>query len=116
MFYGISSASTSVPTNDATATSIVRALATASASPANGTTFTLSPVVGTTRVMFAYPASLRDVTSVIDSGTGYNIKESFTKVTYNVEGANGFTGISYKIYHFVPPAAFSAATTYSVTI
>lgn len=121
MFYGISSASTDVPTNDATATSIVRALASASASPANGTTFTLSPVVGTRRVMFAYPATLggvtlRDVTSVIDSGTGYNIKESFTKVTYNVEGANGFTGISYKIYYFVPPAAFSAATTYSVTI
>jgi hypothetical protein len=66
--------------------------------------------------MFAYPATLRDVTSVIDSGTGYNIKDSFTKLTYTVAGANGYDPISYKIYHFVPPSAFSAATTYTVTI
>jgi hypothetical protein len=116
MFYGVSSSSSDVPTNNATATSIVRALASTKSSPANGNTFTLSPVVGTRRVMFAYPSTLRDVTSVIDSGTGYNVKDSFTKTVFNVEGANGFTGIAYKIYSFVPPSPFSQATTYSVTI
>jgi len=116
LFYGVSSVSTSVPTDNATAATIVRGLAGSQASPANGTAFSLAPVSGTTRVMFAYPATLRDVTSVIDAATGYDIKGSFTKVTYTVPGAESYSPISYKIYYFVPPSPYSAGTTYSVVI
>lgn len=115
-FYGVDSATTTVPTDNTSASTIVRALSGTHANPAQGNTIVLNPAVGTTRVMFAYPDTLRDVTSVIDSGTGYDIKASFTKLEYTVAGANGYSPIGYKIYHFVPPAAFSAATTYTVTI
>ena len=117
LWYGVSSADKVIPTDNSSATSICRAL-TGANNPSNGTTFTLNPVAGTKKVIFAYPGTLRDVTSVIDSATGYNIKDSFTKRTdLKVAGANSYDVGTYKIYTYTPDSeAYTQATTYTVTI
>lgn len=84
--------------------------------PANGNTWTIQIPVGTLRVAFAYPATLRDVTTVVDAATKYDVKTAFTKSTVSVEGANSYSGINYKVYvtDFANPT--DAANTYTVTI
>lgn len=83
----------------------------------NGSTFTINIPVGATRVIFAYPATLRDVTSVLDvNGMNATITEAFTKSSVYVEGANGYESIEYKVYitDFANPV--DTANTYKVTI
>lgn len=84
---------------------------------ANGNTFGISIPVGATRVVFAYPATLRDVSSVKDSnGLNAEIKSAFTKSTVSVEGANGYTAIEYKVYMTDFANQVEKANTYNVTI
>lgn len=83
----------------------------------NGKSFTVSIPVGAVRVVFAYPATLRDVSSVKDvNGLNAEIKSAFAKSTVAVEGANGATAIDYKVYvtDFAEPVA--KANSYTVTI
>ena len=84
--------------------------------PVNGNTWTIQIPVGTLRVAFAYPATLRDVTTVVDAATKYDVKTAFTKATVSVEGANSYSGINYKVYvtDFANPT--DSANTYTVTI
>lgn len=85
--------------------------------PADGYTFDIDIADGDQMVSFAYPATLRDVDSVkFVEGMNAEIKASFTKTTVDVEGANGYTAISYKLYTYVPAAPYSQAATYRVTI
>lgn len=97
---------------------IIRALpGKSNAAWANGKSFTISVPVGTVRVIFAYPATLRDVSSVKDvNGLNAEIKSAFTKSEVNVAGANSYAGINYKVYvsNFAEPVA--AANSYTVTI
>lgn len=65
----------------------------------NGYCFTITAPVGALRVMFAYPEDLRDVTSVKDvNGMGSEIASSFVKHVVNVNGANDYKAIRYKVY------------------
>lgn len=83
----------------------------------NGSTFSISIPVGAIRVIFAYPATLHDVTSVNDvNGLGAQVKSAFTKSTVNVEGANGYTAKEYKVYVTDFAEAVKTANTYNVTI
>lgn len=85
--------------------------------PANGNTWSLSVPVGALRVMFAYPATLRDVTSVKDvNGMNAEIKSGFTMSTVNVEGLNGYSAISYKVYVMDYAEPNDTANTYTVQI
>ena len=95
----------------------VRILASKVLGPGNGTTFTINVPAGAARVVFAYPATLRDVSSVkyVELGNG-EVKDTFALTTINVEGASGFTAISYKVYSYVPAIPFGDAVTYNVTI
>lgn len=95
----------------------VRFLTTKVLNPANGSAFTLNIPAGTARVVFAYPATLRDVTSVkyVELGNG-EVKDTFTLTTFNVEGAAAFTAIGYKIYSYVPAMPYGDAVTYQVVI
>lgn len=83
----------------------------------NGSSFTVTIPVGAVRVIFAYPATLQDVSSVKD-GNGMNaeIKSAFTKTTLTVAGAGVDAGIAYKVYvtDFAEPVA--KANSYTVTI
>lgn len=84
---------------------------------ANGSTFTISIPVGALRVVFAYPATLRDVTSVKDvNGLNAEIASSFTKSEVQVSGANEYSPIAYKVYTLDFANANDTANTFSVEI
>ena len=83
----------------------------------NGRTFTISIPVGAKAVIFAYPATLRDVTSVKDvNGLSAEVKSAFVKSTLSVEGANAYAGADYKVYVSEFAEAVQKANTYNVTI
>ena len=44
------------------------------------------------------------------------IKGIFTQTLVNVEGANGYLPVSYKVYTYIPASAFTQTATYKVTI
>lgn len=83
----------------------------------NGKSFTINIPVGAVRVIFAYPATLQDVSSVKDvNGLNAEIKSSFTKSAVTVAGAGADAGIEYKVYvaDFAEPVA--NANSYTVKI
>lgn len=83
----------------------------------NGSTFKVSVPVGALRVLIAYPATLRDVTSIKDDNAmSAEIKTGFTKSTVSVEGANDYNAISYKVYTMDFANANDTANSYTVTI
>lgn len=84
---------------------------------ANGKSFTVNIPVGAVRVIFAYPATLQDVSSVKDvNGLNAEIKSAFTKSSVTVAGAGADAGIAYKVYvtDFAEPIA--KANSYTVKI
>lgn len=84
---------------------------------ANGNSFTINIPVGAVRVIFAYPATLQDVSSVKDvNGLNAEIKSAFNKSTVTVAGAGSDAGIAYKVYvtDFADPVA--KANSYTVKI
>ena len=86
-------------------------------SPSAGNVWNLAIPVGVRRIAFAYPATIRDVSSVQDvNGMNAEIKTAFTKSTVSVEGANGYTAIDYKVYVMDLAAANATANTYKVTL
>lgn len=105
-------------TKDALDSAAIRSLSNKSNTAwANGKSFTVQIPVGAVRVVFAYPATLRDVNSIKDvNGLNAEIKSAFAKSTIAVEGANGATAIDYKVYttDFAEPVA--KANSYTITI
>lgn len=96
---------------------IIRSLGKSNKALTNGNTFDITIPVGAMRVVFAYPATLRDVSSVKDvNGLNAEISGAFTKSTLSVEGLNNFQGINYKVYVTDFAEAVATANTYKVTI
>lgn len=97
---------------------IIRGLAGKSeAALLNGSSFDVPVPVGALRVVIAYPATLRDISSIKDvNGMNAEISSSFTPQTVQVEGANGFTAIDYKVYILDFANANDTANTFTVTI
>lgn len=112
-FYGTTTDKGVVTTSD-----VIRALSGKSSSALNnGSTFTVSIPVDAQRVIIAYPATLRDVTSIKDvNGMNAEIKTGFTQSTVEVEGANGYSAIQYKVYTMDYASPNDTANTYTVTI
>lgn len=78
---------------------IIRGLTKSNKALANGSSFTVNIPVGAVRVIFAYPATLQDVSSVKDvNGLNAEIKSAFTKSAVTVAGAGADAGIEYKVY------------------
>lgn len=111
-FYGMDT----LTANPATSAHI-RALTGKRMNPGNGTAITLNVPSGTKRIIFAYPDTLRDVSSVkyVELGNA-EVADTFTKLAINVEGANGFSAIGYKVYVYTPAVAFNASATYNIVI
>ena len=87
------------------------------AAPAQNNVWNISIPVGATRIVFAYPAFLRDVSSVQDSnGMNAEVKTAFTKYDVTVEGADSYTGIAYKVYVCDMADPNDTTNTYKVTI
>lgn len=97
---------------------LVRSLPTkTNAAPTQGTTWNLSIPVGTLRVVFAYPATIRDVNSVSDvNGMGAEVKTAFTKYEVQVEGNNSYTATAYKVYVMDLASPNDTANTYKITL
>lgn len=112
-FYG-----TTTDKASATTSAIIRGLGGKSnAALGNGSTFKVSIPVGALRVLIAYPATLRDVTSIKDDNAmSAEIKTGFTQSILAVEGANGYTATNYKVYTMDFANANDTANTYTVTI
>lgn len=72
---------------------------------------------GGRRAVFAYPDTVRDVSSVkyVELGNG-EVKDTFQKFTVQVEGANGYSPINYKVYVYVSAVPAAGQMTYEVTI
>ena len=87
------------------------------AAPKAGDVWNLSIPVGAMRIIFAYPSTVRDVSSVLDvGGMNAEIKTAFTQYTVDVEGANGASAVSYKVYVLVRADATTATNTYKITL
>ena len=96
---------------------VVRALNKTNRALANGNTLDISVPVGALRVVFAYPDTLREVTSVKDvNGLNAEIKSSFKSTVVAVNGANGYTAKSYRVYYLDYANPNDKANTYKVTI
>lgn len=111
-FYGTTS-NENVITSD-----LIRSLASSSSSAlSNGAAFDISLPVGAKRVIIAYPATLRDITSIKDdNGLNAEIVSAFTATTLDVEGANGYDSITYDVYTTVFAEPLEKANVYHVTI
>ena len=83
----------------------------------NGSTFSVTIPVGAIRVIIAYPAVLRDLTSIKDvNGMNTDITSAFVKSTIDVEGASSYLAIPYKVYTQDFAAPNDVKDTYTVTI
>lgn len=83
---------------------------------ANVTDKVINIPVGALRVMFAVPSD-KQITSITDTnGLGAQILSSFTQTTVQVEGANAYTAIEYKVYYMDYASANNTANTYKVTV
>ena len=88
-----------------------------SSAPSQGTVWNMTIPVGALRVVFAYPATIRDVSSVLDiNGMSAEIKTAFTMYTVDVEGANGYIAASYKVYVMDLATANDTSNTYKITL
>lgn len=105
-------------TTPAVSSANIRALSNSSEGSAGpGTTFTLSVTKGQTRATFAYPANVREVSSVkyVEMGNDES-NMLFTQTVVPVEGANSFTAIDYRVYTLIPAQPFPSDMTFKVTI
>lgn len=102
--------------NSDNAATTIRDLTKSGKALANGSSFTINIPNGVKSCVFAYPASLRAVSSVIyKEGMNSDVKGTFTPFEITVPGANGYTGIKYRVYVFNAAGGMDART-YTVTI
>ena len=114
LFYG-----TGVGTVPEVNSAMVRGLVNKKLAPAQGTAFNINVAVGQQYIVFAYPASLRDVNNVTyveanDSGMASNFEKLVIDVADARGGANGI--MSYKVYTYEMAVPAAAAMTFKVTI
>ena len=103
---------------EAITSAVIRALKNKTDSaPTAGTYLELNVPVGCKQVIFAYPASVQDVTDVLDKNGAYaQIKSAFTMIQVNVEGANNYDAIPYKVYYQNLANANDTDNTYCITL
>lgn len=111
-FYG----SINSKTGDITST-IIRALGGKSGKTlAAGNTFKAAEAVGAMRVIIAVPAP-RTCTSIKDeNGLNAEAISAFTKISVDVEGANGYAAEAYNVYYKDNAAACDKANNWVVTV
>lgn len=111
-FYGTLTTKDSLP--DST---VIRGLSRSNRQLNNGSKFSINIPVGAIRVVIAYPATLRNLTSVTDvNGMGAEISSSFVLNTIKVAGENNYNPVDYKVYILDYANANDTVNTYNVTI
>lgn len=82
-----------------------------------GTSFNIEIPVGTKKITIAYPATIRDISTIkYIEASNMEVSDTFDLSLINVEGADGFTSISYKVWTYIPAVPFSTNVNYNVTI
>ena len=94
----------------------IRSLQSSFLHPQNNTTMVVDVPEGSHFVCFAYPANLRPITSIIQAGLNMDVKDGFTETVIEVDGANGFDAIDYRVYYTITEFPFGALTRYTATI
>ena len=116
LFYG----SDNSPTVPTATSNFIRLLSGKINSPSAGmAAFNISIPVGATSVWIAYPSTIRAISNssiVYIEGLGSSVGSNFVETSLTVQGAGSDTGISYRIYKYVPDAPFSQTATYRVSI
>ena len=84
--------------------------------PKNGSTFQITIPEGATNVVFAYPAYLNDCNVRFVNAFNFEISDVFEKTEVQVNGANGYDSITYKVFKYTPPEAFTSKSIYKVNI
>lgn len=110
-FYG------TLPEKEELTSDIIRGLSKTNQAVTTGTAITISIPVGAKRIVLAYPSSVADLTSVKDvNGINAEIVSSFECITLEVEGANDYDAIEYKVYILDYANGADEANIYKVTI
>jgi len=97
----------------------VRKLSGTKLNPTQGHNWTINVAVGQQYIIFAYPATLRDVNTVeYVEANDKGMASSFTKSTIDVADARGGENglMSYKVYSYRMAVPAAAAMTFKVTI
>ena len=113
-FYGTGVGAVPTITSD-----VVRNLANSKMAPANGTTFDIVVDAGQQFIMFAYPATLRDVNNVTYvNANDPDMAANFTKKEIEVADARGGNNgaMGYKVYTYEMAVPATASMTFKVTI
>lgn len=80
-------------------------------------TFTLNVAAGSQRVVIACIATAVGVTQVInETALNADVTSTFTKSTVAVEGAEGYTAVSYNVWTFEPATPYENAAVLRVTL
>ena len=110
-FYGALAAKSTL-TSD-----IIRGLTPSGFAVSNGSAIDIDVPVGALRVVFAYPATLQDLTQILDKNdSNSNIISGFTKTEIDVEGANDYDAIAYKVYYIDFANPYDTTNVFKVTI
>jgi hypothetical protein len=96
----------------------IRSLNSSTSALKNGSSFTINLKADTKRVVIAYPASLQNLSSVLDyNDSNANIVEGFGEPEIvAVEGANGYDAIDYKVYVLPFAEPYGTSNKFTVTI
>jgi hypothetical protein len=126
-FYGTSASINTAPTTS----SDIRNNYTGSvawSNATNGSSQAVSIPSGTKIVVFAYPATLQNLTSVTDpTGVAINsdafgqysspgVQSSTSPYAFGVNGASNYVSVDYKVYVYIPAGPIVNASTYTFTI
>ena len=96
---------------------VIRGLNASNSSLSDGSVKKVNIPLKALRVVFAYPDTLRDLSSVTDTnGLMAEILSSFTKITVNVEGNNHYQAIPYNVYYLDYANPNDKANSYTFTI
>lgn len=114
LFYGTGVGSLPELTSDS-----IRSLTNKKLNPIQGYSFSIPVSVGQQYILFAYPATLRDVNTIkYEEANDSSMANNFTKTVIDVADARGGeNGLkSYKVYSYSMPVPAAATMSFTVTI
>lgn len=111
IFYGTSTTDTLYNTS-----AIVRGLDNKLLGKGKGATFTIDIPVGTKTIVIAIPATMSLADVKFRESMNMGVLSTFNVSNVDVEGANGYTAIGYKVYQYTALTSFSQVSHYDVTI
>lgn len=95
---------------------LVRNLANKELGKTSGYEFTVDIPVGTKSVIIAIPSTMSLSAIKFRESMNMDVLSTFNVSNVDVQGANGYAAIGYKVYQYVAPTSFTQASHYDVTM